>query len=198
DIQQNGLTWTSGLSLAADVAGLALPVVTGGGAAVRAIAHGDDISDMLRMAGHLGDGAQALTAVAKLKSVGSHSDEGIKLIKEIAEQGTKGDLKAGARVSLGHYDDIAGSPGYVKWAKNNADSVYLSVDQAAYDMLKESGQWWDVNRQFLDDAIAAGAEFHLQFPGAINPKSYFQQEIDYLIGKGYQMVEEGGEFWLRQ
>ena len=30
DIQQNGLTWTSGLSLAADVAGLALPVVTGG------------------------------------------------------------------------------------------------------------------------------------------------------------------------
>jgi hypothetical protein len=36
DISQNGLSWTSGLALAADIAGLALPVVAGGGAAVRA------------------------------------------------------------------------------------------------------------------------------------------------------------------
>ena len=43
DISQNGLSWTSGLALAADIASLALPVVAGGGAAVRAIAHADEI-----------------------------------------------------------------------------------------------------------------------------------------------------------
>ena len=47
DIQQNGLNWTSGLSLAADVASLALPVVTGGGLAVRALAHADDVADVV-------------------------------------------------------------------------------------------------------------------------------------------------------
>jgi RHS repeat-associated protein len=43
DIAVNGLNWENGLSLAADVAGLALPVVTGGGLAVRAAMHADDV-----------------------------------------------------------------------------------------------------------------------------------------------------------
>ena len=45
DISQNGLSWTSGLALAADVASLALPVVAGGGLAVRALMHADDLAD---------------------------------------------------------------------------------------------------------------------------------------------------------
>jgi RHS repeat-associated protein len=45
DISQNGLNWTNGLALTADVVSLALPVVAGGGAAVRAVAHADDIAD---------------------------------------------------------------------------------------------------------------------------------------------------------
>ena len=48
DISQNGLTVTSGLALAADVVSLALPVVAGGGAAVRAIAHADEAVDAAR------------------------------------------------------------------------------------------------------------------------------------------------------
>jgi len=50
DIAQNGLNWGSGLSLAADVASLALPVVTGGGLAVRAAMHADDVVDVVRAA----------------------------------------------------------------------------------------------------------------------------------------------------
>jgi len=44
DIKSNGLTWVSGLSLAADVAGAVLPVVTGAGLAVRALSHADDVT----------------------------------------------------------------------------------------------------------------------------------------------------------
>lgn len=50
DISQNGLNWTNGLALAADVASLALPVVAGGGLAVRAVAHGDEVVDAARVA----------------------------------------------------------------------------------------------------------------------------------------------------
>lgn len=52
DISQNGLTWENGLALAADVGGLVLPGLTGGGALVRAVADAvrgiasvDDIAD---------------------------------------------------------------------------------------------------------------------------------------------------------
>jgi hypothetical protein len=48
DISQNGLNWGSGLSLAADVAGLILPGITGGGAVIRALTHADDVVDAAR------------------------------------------------------------------------------------------------------------------------------------------------------
>jgi len=66
DIKTNGLTWTSGLSLAADVAGLVLPVVTGGGLLVRGLAHADDAikllsrtDDVVKAASHVDDAAKA-------------------------------------------------------------------------------------------------------------------------------------------
>jgi RHS repeat-associated protein len=49
DIATNGLNWENGLSLAADVASLALPVVTGGGVAVRALMHADDVMDAAKV-----------------------------------------------------------------------------------------------------------------------------------------------------
>lgn len=45
DISQNGLNWENGLALTADIVSLALPVVAGGGMAVRALAHADDAAD---------------------------------------------------------------------------------------------------------------------------------------------------------
>jgi len=72
DIQQNGLTWTSGLSLAADVAGLALPVVTGGGAAVRALAHADDVADVVTRAD---EAIEVARTVENLGDVGQAADD---------------------------------------------------------------------------------------------------------------------------
>ena len=48
DIAQNGLTWDTGLALAADVGGLLLPGLTGGGMLVRAVARGNEALDAAR------------------------------------------------------------------------------------------------------------------------------------------------------
>ncbi|MDW8215028.1 MAG: hypothetical protein RMJ55_15850 [Roseiflexaceae bacterium] len=55
DISQNGLTWENGLALAANVGGLILPGLTGGGALVRAVAHADDVADAAQAATRVDD-----------------------------------------------------------------------------------------------------------------------------------------------
>ncbi len=62
DISQHGLNWENGLSLVADVASLALPVVTGGGMMVRAASHADEVADAAR----LGSRAEDFAKVARI------------------------------------------------------------------------------------------------------------------------------------
>ncbi|PKO20200.1 MAG: hypothetical protein CVU38_21385, partial [Chloroflexi bacterium HGW-Chloroflexi-1] len=76
DIKTNGLTWTSGLSLAADVAGLLLPVVTGGGLLVRGLTHADDVAkvvshvdDVAKAASHVDDVVDATKAAENVDSL---------------------------------------------------------------------------------------------------------------------------------
>ena len=64
DISQNGLNWENGLSLAADVAGAILPVVTGGGMAVRAAMHADDGLKALNAVDNVIDAANAIDNAA--------------------------------------------------------------------------------------------------------------------------------------
>jgi hypothetical protein len=66
NIPQNGLTWDTGLALAADVGGLLLPGLTGGGLLVRAATHADDVAaGALHAAAHVDDGADAARAAAQ-------------------------------------------------------------------------------------------------------------------------------------
>ena len=66
DIHQNGLTWDNGLALAADVGGLLLPGLTGGGLLVRAATHADDVAaGALHAAAHADDAADAARAAAQ-------------------------------------------------------------------------------------------------------------------------------------
>jgi RHS repeat-associated protein len=58
DIRQNGLNWENGLSLAADVGGLILPIFTGGGMIVRGVNRADDAVDAARAASNVGDAAK--------------------------------------------------------------------------------------------------------------------------------------------
>jgi RHS repeat-associated protein len=55
DISKNGLNWGTGLALVADVGGLILPGVTGGGMAVRALTHADDVVDVVKAVDTAGD-----------------------------------------------------------------------------------------------------------------------------------------------
>jgi RHS repeat-associated protein len=63
DIAHNGLNWTNGLSLAADVACAVLPIATGGGLAVRAIAHADDA---IKVVSHADDAIRAVKSANKV------------------------------------------------------------------------------------------------------------------------------------
>jgi hypothetical protein len=71
DISQNGLNWENGLSLAADVGGLLLPVATGGGLAVRAAFHADDAVKLLT---HVDDVVKVANAADNLADAGKTLD----------------------------------------------------------------------------------------------------------------------------
>jgi RHS repeat-associated protein len=71
DISKNGLNWSNGLSLAADVASLALPAVTGGGLLVRAMTKADDVTDA----------ARAVNAAANVAQVASQADNAADALK---------------------------------------------------------------------------------------------------------------------
>jgi len=66
DISTNGLSWENGLSLAADVASLALPVVAGGGAMVRVAFHADEIVDAARLLDKASDADEIVDAARLL------------------------------------------------------------------------------------------------------------------------------------
>jgi RHS repeat-associated protein len=72
DIQQNGLNWTNGLALAADIVSLALPVVAGGGMAVRAAAHVYDVAAAVTAANKADTAVDATgAATTKVDAVGA-------------------------------------------------------------------------------------------------------------------------------
>lgn len=190
-------------ALVVDVAAVIIPAVPagagsiarGGKAAAKVASHADEALDAVRLAGHMGDGVHAVLSASKLAQAGTHADEAARLVKALAEGGTKGTLSKGAVVSLGHNQTVRGVAGYIDWAKATG-ATYLSVDPAAYDILDKAGKWWDVNRQFLDNAADVGAKFHLQLENA-QWASGFRDEIDYLINKrGYVKQLINGEWWL--
>ncbi|MER2600019.1 MAG: hypothetical protein ABTQ73_10910 [Caldilineales bacterium] len=74
DIKTNGLTWIGGLSLAADVAGLIIPVATGGGLLVRGLAHADDV-------------AKAAAHVDEIIEVATHADEAAAVVRQAENAG---------------------------------------------------------------------------------------------------------------
>jgi YD repeat-containing protein len=72
DIQQNRLNWTNGLALTADIVSLAVPVVAGGGMAVRAAAHVDDVAAAVTTANKADTAVDATAAaITKADEVGA-------------------------------------------------------------------------------------------------------------------------------
>jgi RHS repeat-associated protein len=81
DISTNGLNWENGLSLAADVAGLALPVVTGGGLAVRALMHADDAVDAVKVVNAIDNAVDTANAIDNVVDAGNAADNLTDVIK---------------------------------------------------------------------------------------------------------------------
>lgn len=75
DIKTNGLTWVSGLSLAADVAGAILPVVTGAGLAVRALSHADDVVDAAKAADGIIEAVETANKADDIIDAVKHGDD---------------------------------------------------------------------------------------------------------------------------
>jgi len=140
--------------------------------------------------------AQALATMAqRVAQVGTQSPQGQALVQNLAQAGTHGELTHNCSVSLGHYLTKGSALGYVDWAVQN-NAVYLNLEEGAANTLIKTGQFWSVNRQFLDNAIRVGARFHLQYPQAQSALSNFAREIDYLLKVGYQRVLVEGQWWL--
>jgi hypothetical protein len=91
DIINNGLTWESGLALAGDVVGAALPVVTGVGVGIRIASHADDAVKIAKIGSKASDAAgivnravdAAHTGEAGLSALSRASEYGIKTYNEL-------------------------------------------------------------------------------------------------------------------
>ena len=80
DISTNGLNWENGLSLAADVVGVILPVVTGGGLAVRALTHADDAVKAINTIDNVVDTAKTIDNVMDTAKSGDNLSSFSKII----------------------------------------------------------------------------------------------------------------------
>jgi hypothetical protein len=141
-------------------------------------------------------------AASKLLEGGLSGTETKALLNKIAEMSTHGELTEGGIVSLGRWEAQGGFPGYIDWARTNAGAVYFDMDTQVYPMIKgakigDATIAWLINEQFLDNAIEAGVVFRLQ-PVMPPADSGFGREIAYLLERGYEIVEEGGEWLMKR
>jgi RHS repeat-associated protein len=145
-------------ALVVDVAATVLPGVPGGAgllargskAATKVVSHADDAVDAVRLAGHMGDGAHTVLTASRLRQVGAHSDEGVKLVKALAAQSTHG---SGTRVVLGKW--VEGG-GYIAEAQKNG-GIYYETASGVWDALgKNDALAWAVNEQFLRNQLENG------------------------------------------
>ena len=89
DISKNGLNWGTGLALAADIGSLILPGVTGGGLAVRALSHADEVVDAARVVDAAGDAAQTINQGINTVQAANQVTNGLSAFSAASEYGIK-------------------------------------------------------------------------------------------------------------
>jgi hypothetical protein len=174
DIKTNGLTWVSGLSLAADVAGALLPVVTGAGLAVRAVSHADDIVDAAKAADVIIDAVETANKVDDIMDAVTHGDDLANVLS------SANDVLGLKRPNLPNWpstpkemDEILGmvgkripdgldTPGRNKVIWNPSDYIKITFEQHPY----HSGA----------PAFHKGLHWHIEWPG-------LKKHLTYLPGQ---------------
>ena len=87
---------------------------------------------------------------------------------------------------------------YVDTANRLQTNVF-NVPAEEWAQLSTRAAQWARNKQFLDEAIARGDVFLLDTPfveGIRDTGSFYQQELLYLLERGYQIVVVYGQDWL--
>jgi len=216
EIRQNSRSLWNWGALVVDVGAAVVPLVPAGagliargGKAAKATTevagHADEAVDAVRLAGHMGDGAHAVLTASRLRQVGAHSDEGIRLVKALAEQSTHG---SGARVVLGNW--IEGG-GYVAEAQKNG-GIYYETASGVWDALgKNDALAWAANEQFLRNQLEAGKVQRFQFWSGEkvadvlnNPalaEAFRRREIEFLNKYGPRYgyyFDEAANAWIRR
>jgi len=82
-------------------------------------------------------------------------------------------------VVLGRY------PAYVEKAAELGAEFF---EVPFWNQLSSSEAGWGINRAFLDQWMAAGAEFELATPTEIGTGSFFEREVQYLLSNGYRFA----------
>ncbi len=198
-------------ALVVDVGAAVLPIVPAGvglmvrggkaaKAAIEVASHADEMVDAARLAGHMGDGVHAVLTASRLRQVGAHSDERVRLIKALAEQSTRG---SGNRVVLGKW--VEGG-GYVAEAKKHG-GIYFETAEGVFEALgKDRELAWAVNEQFLRNQLEAGVN-RIELVGETisevlssptRSQSFTAREIRFLMREaanyGYELV---GNSWIK-
>lgn len=94
--------------------------------------------------------------------------------------------KGGTSV-LGHY------PEYVNLAKS-LGAKRFNIPTNIWEGMR-TAEKWGANQKFLDRMILRGDNIRLATPlSQVKPGSFYQQELNYLFGKGYKVSSNG--LWL--
>jgi hypothetical protein len=112
-----------------------------------------------------------------------------RLAKEGAEQVAEAVASAGAAATrgtsvLGHH------PAYLEKAAE-LGARHFNIPPEIYARMS-SAERWAANLKFLDRLITRGDEVILTTPvGRVTVGSTLEREVQYLLGRGYQVVDDG-------
>ena len=90
-------------------------------------------------------------------------------------------VTGGSGVVLGEYEAEGGQMNYLQYAKAIGANA-LDAGQGAYNFFLSQGEWWTVNRSFLNASIIRGQQFFLST--APMGTGGFLREMQYLQGRG--------------
>jgi hypothetical protein len=169
DIAQNGLNWSNGLALAADVASVVIPGVTGAGALVRALTHVDDVVDAVKAVNRVGDAVdavrttenagdavQAANQASNARDVLASAEEVQKHLDDLATQATKNvDARGSTAFSDAQLADIANNSGHLPMHRGGAIHDELAD-------LAGSDPWLANNKVNITTRGNAGPDFYRQ------------------------------------
>ena len=158
----------------------------------------------IRIVGQLPDNARVgIRIVQRLAEIGAHSEEGQALIRQLAELATYGPREG--VVVLGRFFPPSGYKSYIEKA-TEMGGTYFSLPKEVWEGLLRAGiDPWEVNRAFLDAAVARGDVFFVEadlakiygdimsinsIQEALERGGFLYAEIYYLVReKGYRVVE---------